>query len=273
MIRVKNFNSTGVAPDGRLYAGDLLAIQDAAAGLSDFTQTIDLATLRVGDSGIQLLKFGAADARISAALRTDGILRGLGGLFAGTFTTAQRDAIAAGSRPTGLIIYNTTTARHEVNTGSDAVPNWQSLAPSLGANSITAVELADNAVDTAAIQNAAVTPGKAKLDAAETWNFLGTLLSKSMRVHRHPYGSDRHIESGTLSAGALPNDSNVTIGSVTFTDAFGGVPNLAAVVASASPGDDSAMYASLGATGFTATARNQNNGNTLTYSWIAEGSD
>jgi len=125
MIRVKEFAATGVAPLGKLYAGDLLAIQDACAGLTDFTQTIDLNTVRVGDSGIQLIKHGTAEARITAALRTDGIFRGLGGLFAGTFTTTQRDAISAGFRPQGLEIFNTTTLRREINLGSDAVPNWQ----------------------------------------------------------------------------------------------------------------------------------------------------
>lgn len=160
MIRVKTFNATGVAPDGRLYAGDLNAIQDAAAGLADFTQTHDVGTLRVGDSAIQLVKFATLDARITAALRTDGILRGLGGLYAGTFTTAARNAIAAGSRPFGLIIFNTDNSRHEVNVGSDATPNWQSLAPTLGTNSITSTELADNAVDTNAIQDNAITQAK-----------------------------------------------------------------------------------------------------------------
>lgn len=66
--------------------------------------------------------------RITGALRTDGILRGLGGLYAGAYTTTQRDAIAAGSRPAGLAIFNTTTNRWEVNLGSDATPNWQPIA-------------------------------------------------------------------------------------------------------------------------------------------------
>ena len=125
MIRVKSFDATGVAPNGRLFAGDLNAIQDAAAGLSDFTQTIDTSALRVGDSTIQFIKHAPSESRITAALRTDGIVRGLGGLFAGTFTTAQRDAITAGLRPFGLLILNTTTGQLEINLGSDAVPTWR----------------------------------------------------------------------------------------------------------------------------------------------------
>lgn len=133
MIRVKEFNATGVAPNGRLYAGDLLAIMDAAAGLSDFTQTVDVSALRVGDSAIQLLKYGTLDARITSAFRADGIMRGLGGLYAGAFTTAQRNAIAAGSRPFGLVIFNTDISRLEINVGSDAVPSWTGI----GAQSAT----------------------------------------------------------------------------------------------------------------------------------------
>lgn len=125
MIRFKNFNATGVAPDGRLYAGDLNQQQDLVAALADFTQTHDVGTLRVGDTSIQLLKYGTAEARVTAALRADGVLRGLGGVLAGTFTTAQRNAIAAGSRPYGLEILNTDTNRYEYNAGTDAVPNWQ----------------------------------------------------------------------------------------------------------------------------------------------------
>lgn len=102
------------------------------AALADFTQVHDVGTLRVGDTSIQLVKFGTGEARITAALRTDGIVRGLGGLFAGTFTTTQRDAIAAGSRPYGLIILNSINNRLEMNFGTDAVPSWQAIGVVLG---------------------------------------------------------------------------------------------------------------------------------------------
>ncbi len=124
MQRVKNFEATGLAPNGRLYAGDLNAIQDAAAAKADFTQTIDLANLRVGETGLQLLRYGPSEARISGALRTDGIVRGLGGLFGGTFTTTQRDALTAEQRPYGLIILNTTTNQYEFNAGTPSSPVW-----------------------------------------------------------------------------------------------------------------------------------------------------
>jgi microcystin-dependent protein len=125
--RVKNFESTGIAPYGRLYAGDLNAIQDQYADQSNFAQTIDLANLRVGDPSIQLLQYGAAEARLSAALRTDGIFRGLGGIALAAFTTAQRDALTAAQRPYGLLILNTTTNRLEWNIGTPTSPVWQTI--------------------------------------------------------------------------------------------------------------------------------------------------
>jgi hypothetical protein len=110
-----------------LYAGDLNAIQDAVAAYSDYAQRIDLATLGIGETGLALTHYGAGEARLSGALRTDGIVRALGGLYAGQFTTTQRDAIPAGSRPYGLVIFNTTVSRLEVNQGSDTTPNWQPM--------------------------------------------------------------------------------------------------------------------------------------------------
>ena len=83
-----------------------------------------MGTLRVGDSSLQMFKYGAGEVRLSGALRADGIVRGLGGLYAGQFTTTQRDAIPAGFRPYGLVIFNTTSSRLEVNLGTDATPSW-----------------------------------------------------------------------------------------------------------------------------------------------------
>lgn len=42
-------------------------------------------------------------------------------------TTAARDALAVADRPTGTIIYNTSTNQLEVNGGSAATPAWQGL--------------------------------------------------------------------------------------------------------------------------------------------------
>lgn len=122
MQRLFTKNATGVAPDGRLYAGDINALEDAAAAQTDLAQTIALAVLEIGQVDLQLLRYGALEARVTGALRTDGILRGLGGLYAGAFTTTQRDAIT--SPPYGLIILNTTNNRPEWNIGTSGSPSW-----------------------------------------------------------------------------------------------------------------------------------------------------
>lgn len=127
MSRVKTFDSTGLATAGRLYAGDLNQIQDQYADLVNYSQTHGVSLLAVGDSTLQLLKYGAGEMRLTGHVRTDGILRGLGGLYGGQFTTTTRDAIAAGLAPYGLIVFNTTTNRYEWNKGSDGARNWQPL--------------------------------------------------------------------------------------------------------------------------------------------------
>lgn len=134
MSRVKTFDATGVAPNGRLYSGDLNLIQDQYSDLVNFSQTHDVGTLRVGDSTLQLVKFGTGEFRLTGDVRTDGLIRGLGGLYAGAFTTAARDALVQADRPAGLIILNTTKNRLEWNSGSDVTPAWRGLA--LGIESI-----------------------------------------------------------------------------------------------------------------------------------------
>lgn len=143
MNRVKNFNATGVSPDGYLFAGDLNAIQDAAAALIDYAQNIGAATVQIGSSDLILLKFGSGEARLTGALRTDGILRGLSGLMAGAFTTSQRDTIPTGSAPYGIIILNTTTNEYEWNQGTDTSRSWTPLG-GLVDGSVTTSKLASS---------------------------------------------------------------------------------------------------------------------------------
>jgi hypothetical protein len=131
LSRVKTFDSTGLATAGRLYAGDLNQIQDQYADLSNLAQAISTGSLAVGELGLQLVRYGAGEARISGALRIDGILRCLSGLYAGGFTTAQRDAIAPTLRPYGLVILNTTSNRLEINLGSGASPAWSGLSSAI----------------------------------------------------------------------------------------------------------------------------------------------
>lgn len=126
--RIKTFDSTGVAPNGRLFAGDLNAMEDQYADQTNLSQSVSVGLIALGEAGLQVLRYGPGEARITGAVRTDGIMRGLGGLYAGAFTTTQRDAIPAGLRPYGLVILNTTTNRLELNKGTDPAPAWAGLS-------------------------------------------------------------------------------------------------------------------------------------------------
>lgn len=119
MQRIKTYLSDGSNPNGRIFATDLNAIMDAAAAITDLTQHLSVADVAIGESSLLLSRYGAGQAQLA------GLLRISSGLLPGTFTTTQRDAIASGKRPTGLVIYNSTTGQLEVNVGSDATPNWQ----------------------------------------------------------------------------------------------------------------------------------------------------
>lgn len=127
--RIKNFDSTGVAPNGKLFAGDLNGIQDQYADLFNLLQAFGVGTMAIGETGLQIVRFGVGEARLTGSIRTDGIIRALGGLYFGAFTTAQRDALTATQRPFGLVILNTTTNRLEINLGT-STPSWQPLAGS-----------------------------------------------------------------------------------------------------------------------------------------------
>jgi hypothetical protein len=127
MARVKTFDATGLDPGGRLYAGDLNAIQDAKADVSNYAQVVDVGTLRLGEAAIGLSRFGAGEANLSAALRLSGAVRAAQGVLPGPLTTAQRDALTSAQRPTGMAIFNSTTNSWEYNAGSATVPSWQPL--------------------------------------------------------------------------------------------------------------------------------------------------
>jgi len=178
MSRVKTFDATGIAPGGRLYAGDLNSIQDHYADAANFGQTVDVGTVRIGETGLQLSRFGAGEAQITGNLRISGISRPLGGTGLPQLTTAQRDAIALGSRPQGLCIFNTTTARLEINAGSDATPTWQQLIPSgqvANADIVAGAGIAKSKLAALAIVDADVTGPIAvsKLSAGSAGQILG----------------------------------------------------------------------------------------------------
>jgi hypothetical protein len=199
MSRVKTFDSTGLATAGRLYAGDLNAMQDQYADLTNLAQSVSVGSLAIGESGLQLLRYGAGEARISGALRTDGIVRALGGFYGGAFTTAQRDAIPLGFRPYGLVILNSTLNSYEWNSGSDAAPNWAGI----GGGLLTFRVL--NASGTLAVTDS----GKAVEGDASTPVVITVPTNASI-----PYpigGSTTILQHGTGQVSVAPQDGTVII--------------------------------------------------------------
>lgn len=138
MSRVKTFDATGLATSGRVYAGDLNSIQDQYADLTNLSQLVSVGSLAVGEAGLQLIRYGPGEARISGALRADGIVRALGGLYAGAFSTPARDAIGAGLAPTGLVILNLTTSRYEFNYGTDGARQWRGMDSAIASGALGA---------------------------------------------------------------------------------------------------------------------------------------
>lgn len=175
MSRVKTFDSTGIATAGRLYAGDLNAIEDQYADLTNLAQNVSVGSLAVGEAGLQMIRYGPGEFRLTGAVRTDGVVRALGGFYAGAFTTAQRDAILAGQapqqRPYGLVILNTDTNRLEWNSGTDAAPSWKSVgyvsdttqiadgvitSAKIADGTIAGIDIADNTITSAKIVDGAI---------------------------------------------------------------------------------------------------------------------
>lgn len=140
MNRAKTFDATGIAPNGRLFAGDLNLIQDLAAALADFAQNLQVSSIAIGDSSLGITKSGTGQISISALLNI------LSGMQPGNFTTTTRDTIAAGKRPKGLLIFNTTTNQFEANLGTDAAPSWQAISVGGGGVITGAVDAAGTIV-------------------------------------------------------------------------------------------------------------------------------
>lgn len=241
MDRSKTFDATGIAPNGKVYAGDLNLIQDLVAALTDLTQHLSVGSVSIGEDGLQVVKYGAGEARVSGALRVDTILRGLGGLIAGAFTTTQRNAIVA--PPYGLMVLNTTTNRYEYNAGSSGAPSWQPMHSPAGlgnadiaaaagivysklslGNSIATADLvdalvvtaklADGAVTTAKLADAAVTaakvaaslkPSGTAVAATEALRALGTTASTAAAGNDARLSNTRTPTDGSVTTDKIAN--------------------------------------------------------------------
>jgi hypothetical protein len=123
--RIKTYDATGVAPNGRLYAGDLNLLQDTVAALTDYTQALAAASIAIGDSGQTISKFGTNELVVANMFRVLGVFRAASGLVSGSYTNAARNALVLPVY--GLVILNSETNQYEWNSGTAAAPVWTSL--------------------------------------------------------------------------------------------------------------------------------------------------
>lgn len=178
MLRLKTYDATGIAPNGRLFAGDLNALQDAVAALTDLAQNISVGSLAIGESGLLLVRYGAGEGRLVGAFRTAGRLMAEAGILPGPLTTTQRNAIPSGMAPVGLVIFNSTTGVCEQNVGTDAARVWQAIvlgndarlsdARTPSANSVVNASVADGALNPLKIAGTAVTTLDSRLSDQRT---------------------------------------------------------------------------------------------------------
>lgn len=271
--RLKTFDSTGTSPNGRLFAGDLNAIQDQYADQSNLAQTLGVGTIQVGEAGLQISRYGASEMRVSGALRTDGILRGLGGLFAGTFTTTQRNAIS--SPPFGLLILNTTTAQFEWNAGTPTTPSWQAVSPPAGTvgtsgisdGAVTSAKIADGTIAYVDIANS-LKPSLSAISTDEALRALGTAAGTAAAGDEASLVWLRRAIVGRVnSGGSILNGSGFSVSrtgtgvySITFSASMVTTP---VVVGAAEAGAAGNVFtiANVSVNGFTAYINNWHFGN------------
>ncbi len=92
-------------------------------------------------------------------------------LFYNSVTTTQRDAITAGNRPAGMMVFNTTTNRYEYNSGSDASPVWSPVGP---AGPWGTTDIQDSAITSAKIANGTIVDVDISSSAAIALSKLNT---------------------------------------------------------------------------------------------------
>lgn len=193
-------------------------MQDAAAAINDLTQNLRVGTIAIGEAGLQIIRFGTGDARLTGAFRTDGIVRALGGLYVGAFTTSQRDSIPGGSRPYGMAILNTTTNRWEWNQGTDTTPVWVGLG---GGGAVTKGTLAGRPAPAVGNANSfyfATDDNGGTLYASDgsTWTKVSPGISQPPPAHgttHHPQlGSDFVTMSLSGTYAARPSATAVAVG-------------------------------------------------------------
>lgn len=119
-----------------MYAGDLNAIQDAAAALVDLAQIFKAGEVHIGASGLAFTKTATGEVTLAGMLALTDLLKPAAALVPANMDTTTRDAIAAAKAPKGSVIYNTTLDRIEVNKGTDGSRSWQAAGASLAGRTV-----------------------------------------------------------------------------------------------------------------------------------------
>lgn len=100
------------------------------------------------------------------------------------------------------------------------------------------------------------------------------ITTQGMRVHRHPYGAARHIESGVVLI--TTGGSSWGSASASFTDAFGSAPTVMATLQWFNGGSGmtaQAAASSITTTGCTVNGQPGASWTNQPVGWIAEGAD
>jgi microcystin-dependent protein len=114
LSRVKTFDSTGIDPGGKIYAGDLNAIQDHYADLFNLLQAIGVISVTVGESGLQITRFATGVLGVSGTIRATAKVNALTGFqvngadLASTHladsSSLARTSQLTGIMPTGAVV-------------------------------------------------------------------------------------------------------------------------------------------------------------------------
>lgn len=237
MDRFKDFNATGIAPDGRLYAGDLNLFQDLVVALADFTQDIEANSITVGTAGLTIDEFGATTFGMAGSVRVTQYLMAIGGYVQASYTTTARNAIV--SPPALLVIFNSTTGQFEYNAGSPGTPNWQTLVPVIGTGSVTTAMIADLAITTIKLADKAVTlakvadalrPSQAALTTDEALRALGTGAGNAAAGNDPRFGSSAK-KTSTVTVNTTVTETDLLAGELDLAAGVLGVTNKARITA------------------------------------------
>lgn len=148
-------------------------------------------------------------------------------------TTTQRDALVAADKPKGMIVYNTTTGRLEVNDGTGASPTWNAVGGNAAAygTALPTASLANGQLFTLFVSYTSGYVGwqcmyRVDLDGTYPWHVIGgppmVITGSSTTLPRSGQWSI-HAKGWLNTAGGTTTGSNQA---VSLTVGGGGVDTI-----------------------------------------------